>query len=84
MTRTLLLACVMLLGGFMLTWKQLVAVQYPNSSNLQIGRYDPVIEEREQRQFFDDKKQAIEFIKEHEGNRKFWDFKLYELREVRQ
>jgi len=67
-----------------LTWKQLVAVQYPNSSNLQIVRYDPVIEEREQRQFFDDKKQAIEFIKEHEGNREFWDFKLYELREVRQ
>lgn len=72
---------------FMVSWKQFRASG--NQVNWtyaipQIGNSEPSVYESDERTFFDEKQQAIDFIKSHDGDRKFWDFKLYELREVSQ
>lgn len=67
---------------FMVSWKQMKAGQVPVAS-FYPGTTEAQVYESDERTFFDEKQQALDFINSHNGDRKFWDFKLYELREVK-
>ncbi len=72
----------LLLALFCVTWKQMEGQRVPYWSNL-AQRPAPIeVVETDHRQFFDEKSAALDFIKDKDGDRKFWDFKLYECKEI--
>ena len=72
---------IILALGFMVTWKQFRAAE-KSLATFFPGQTEVQVYESDERTFFDEKQQALDFIESKEGDRKFWDFKLYELREI--